>query len=121
MEAGCRSGHFGPLHDSAVHIFTDRAAQGIVECEHALSLDRNLANAHGWVGLAKYYLGRPEETEAHVHEALRLSPRDIFAHRWMCLSASPRWQSTPTLKRLFGCAGASRPTAITPSRISIWR
>ena len=66
-----------------VHIFTDRAAQGIVECEHALSLDRNLANAHGWIGLAKYNLGRPEETEAHIHEALRLSPRDINAHRWM--------------------------------------
>jgi len=66
-----------------VQTSTNRAAQGIAECEHALSLDRNLANAHGWVGLAKYYLGRPEETEAHVHEALRLSPRDIFAHRWM--------------------------------------
>jgi tetratricopeptide (TPR) repeat protein len=42
-----------------------------------------LADAHAWIGLAKYYLGRPEETEAHVHEALRLSPRDIFAFRWM--------------------------------------
>jgi TolB-like protein len=71
------------MYLGAAHIFTDRAAQGIVECEHALSLDRNLANAHGWIGLAKYFLGRPEETEAHVHEALRLSPRDIFAHRWM--------------------------------------
>jgi tetratricopeptide (TPR) repeat protein len=71
------------MYLGAVHIFTDRAAQGIVECEHALSLDRNLANAHGWIGLAKYYLGRSEETEAHVHEALRLSPRDIFAHRWI--------------------------------------
>ena len=71
------------MYLGAVHIFTDRAAQGIVECEHALSLDRNLANAHGWIGLAKYFLGRPEETEAHVHEALRLSPRDIFAYRWM--------------------------------------
>jgi TolB-like protein len=71
------------MYLGAVHIFTDRAAQGIVECEQALSLDRNLANAHGWIGLAKYFLGRPEETEAHVHEALRLSPRDIFAYRWM--------------------------------------
>jgi TolB-like protein/class 3 adenylate cyclase/Flp pilus assembly protein TadD len=76
----CAGAH---MYLGAVHIFTDRAAQGIVECEQALSLDRNLANAHGWIGLAKYFLGRPEETEAHVHEALRLSPRDIFAHRWM--------------------------------------
>ena len=38
---------------------------------------------HGLIGLAKYFLGRGEETEAHIHEALRLSPRDIFAFRWM--------------------------------------
>jgi tetratricopeptide (TPR) repeat protein len=66
-----------------VHIFTNRAARGIAECERALALDRNLANAHGFIGLGKYMLGRSEETEAHVHEALRLSPRDIFAYRWM--------------------------------------
>ena len=65
------------------HIFTDRAAQGVVECEQALLLDRNLANAHGWIAIGKYFLGRAEETEAHVHEALRLSPRDIFVYRWM--------------------------------------
>jgi tetratricopeptide (TPR) repeat protein len=71
------------MYLGVAHIFTYRAAQGIVECEQALSLDQNLANAHGWIGLAKYSLGRAEETEAHVHEALRLSPRDIFAYRWM--------------------------------------
>ena len=32
---------------------------------------------------AKYFLGRGAETEAHVHEALRLSPRDTCAYRWM--------------------------------------
>ena len=35
------------------------------------------------MGLAKFYLGRPAETEAHILDALRLSPRDIFAFRWM--------------------------------------
>jgi TolB-like protein len=65
------------------HIFTDRGAQGIAECEEALSLDRNLASAHGWIGLGKYFLDRAAETEAHVREALRLSPRDVFAYRWM--------------------------------------
>ncbi|RXG89003.1 MULTISPECIES: adenylate/guanylate cyclase domain-containing protein [Bradyrhizobium] len=71
------------LYLGAVYIFTGRAAQGIAECEQALALDRNLANAHGWIGLAKHILDRPGETEGHVHEALRLSPRDVFAHRWM--------------------------------------
>jgi TolB-like protein/Tfp pilus assembly protein PilF len=68
-----------------VYIFTARAAQGIAECKEALSLDRNLADAHACIGLAKYFLGHAEETEAHVYEALRLSPRDIFAYRWMMI------------------------------------
>jgi TolB-like protein/class 3 adenylate cyclase len=67
----------------AVQMFTNRATQGIRECEYALALDRNLADAHGCIGMAKYFVGRAEETEAHIHEALRLSPRDIFAYRWM--------------------------------------
>jgi tetratricopeptide (TPR) repeat protein len=48
-----------------------------------LALDRNLARAHAYIGLAKLILGRGAETEAHVNEALRLSPRDTVAHRWM--------------------------------------
>ncbi|WP_024517951.1 adenylate/guanylate cyclase domain-containing protein [Bradyrhizobium sp. Tv2a-2] len=66
-----------------VYIFTNRAAQGIAECERALALDRNLADAHTAIGIAKYFMGRAAETEGHVLEALRLSPRDVFAHRWM--------------------------------------
>ena len=71
------------MHLGAVHIFAERVTQGVVECEQALSLNRNLANAHGWIGMAKYILCRAAETEAHILEALRLSPRDVFAHRWM--------------------------------------
>lgn len=67
----------------AVQMFTNRATQGIRECEHALALDRNLADAHGCIGMAKYFVGRAEETEAHIHEAFRLSPCDVFAYRWM--------------------------------------
>jgi TolB-like protein/class 3 adenylate cyclase/Flp pilus assembly protein TadD len=77
--------HYAGAHLAlgAVHMFTNRAVQGIRECERALMLDRNLADAHGCIGMAKYFVGRAEETEAHVREALRLSPRDIFANRWM--------------------------------------
>ncbi len=71
------------MYLGVVYIFTFRAAQGIAECERALALDRNLANAHGWIGRGKFHLGRAEETEAHIHEAFRLSPRDTFAYRWM--------------------------------------
>jgi tetratricopeptide (TPR) repeat protein len=75
-----------------VHIFTNREPQGITECNHALSLDRNLADAHGWIGLAKHFLGCSEETEAHVCEALRLSPRDILAYRWMMIAGIAKLQ-----------------------------
>src|SRR6185437_4028694 len=43
-----------------VDILTKRAAKGIAECEHALSLDRNLAQAHAFIGLCKFYIGRDE-------------------------------------------------------------
>jgi tetratricopeptide (TPR) repeat protein len=57
--------------------------RGIAECEQALTLDRNLAYAHAAIGYAKYLLGRAAETEAHISEAFRLSPRDALAHHWM--------------------------------------
>jgi len=66
-----------------VHTFTNRAAEGIAMCEHALALDRNLAAAHAWTGWAQILFGRAEETESHVLEALRLSPRDTDAYNWM--------------------------------------
>ncbi len=66
-----------------VDILTKRAAQGIAECEHALALDRNLAAAHSAIGFGKILIGRAQETEAHIAEALRLSPRDTMAYIWM--------------------------------------
>jgi tetratricopeptide (TPR) repeat protein len=65
-----------------VQIFTKDAAQGIADCEQALALDRNLAGAHALIGYAKVRLGRGAETEAHINEAIRLSPRDTGASRW---------------------------------------
>jgi TolB-like protein len=52
------------------------------EFEFALGLDRNLAVAHGYVGLMKFFLGRSHETRAHVEEAIRLSPRDPLLLHW---------------------------------------
>ena len=40
-----------------IYILTNRAVQGIAECEHALALDRNIARAHGAIGLAKVAYG----------------------------------------------------------------
>jgi TolB-like protein/DNA-binding winged helix-turn-helix (wHTH) protein len=65
-----------------IYIMTNRAIQGIAECEHALALDRNLASAHSSIGFAKVLMGRAVETEGHVLEAFRLSPCDMAASRW---------------------------------------
>ncbi len=65
-----------------VRTYTDRVVQGIRECERALDLDRNLADAQGRIGGAKILLGLAAETETHIHEALRLSPRDTFVYGW---------------------------------------
>jgi TolB-like protein/Flp pilus assembly protein TadD len=75
-----------------VQMHTNRAAQGIAECERALALDRNLAGAPGWIGYAKYLHGCGSETEAHTNEALRLSPRDTFVYRWMMFVGSAKFQ-----------------------------
>jgi TolB-like protein/class 3 adenylate cyclase len=67
----------------AVQIVTDRVLQGIAECQRALELDHNLAAAHALIGHAKHHLGRSAETEAHVNDAVRLSPRDAFLPWWI--------------------------------------
>jgi tetratricopeptide (TPR) repeat protein len=67
----------------AVQVFTKRVAQGIRECERALALDRNLADAHAIIGWARVLIGQGAEAEAHIQDAFRLSPRDTSAFRWM--------------------------------------
>ena len=73
-----------------VYIHTNRPAEGIAKCEHVLRLDRNLAAAHSSIGVAKIFTGRAEETESHVLEALRLSPRDTVAHAWMFVAGAAK-------------------------------
>ena len=57
-----------------VEIFNKRAARGIAECEHALALDRNLVGAHSIIGMGKIFVGRANETEAHVREVPPAQP-----------------------------------------------
>jgi tetratricopeptide (TPR) repeat protein len=65
-----------------IFLFSRRAEPAIAELEQALALDRNLTFAHAQIGLAKAILGRAEETEGHVMEAMRLSPRENGAYVW---------------------------------------
>src|SRR5260370_17015986 len=58
----------GPQHALAhallglIQIQTNRAAQGIAECERALAFDPNLPVAPVWICFPKVYLGRPADT-----------------------------------------------------------
>jgi TolB-like protein/class 3 adenylate cyclase len=76
----------------SVQMATNRAAEGIAECERALTLDRNLAFAHAAIGGAKNFLGRAEETEAHVLESFRLSPHDTYAYLWAYIMGGAKIQ-----------------------------
>ncbi len=80
----------GHMQLGFVEIYTERAAEGIAKCEHALALDRNLAYAHAYIGIGKIFIGRAEETESHIAEALRLSPRDTMANVWMTIAGSAK-------------------------------
>jgi tetratricopeptide (TPR) repeat protein len=62
---------------------TNRAERSIEEFERALAPDPNLAKARAGLGFAHVVIGRAEETEAHVLEALRLSPGDGFVSAWL--------------------------------------
>ncbi|WP_314963902.1 adenylate/guanylate cyclase domain-containing protein [Bradyrhizobium cosmicum] len=74
--------HF--VHANLLHVSgaTERA---LSELEFAIGLDRNLAWAHADAGFMKVLLGRAEEAEASLANAIRLSPRDPGLDRWHAL------------------------------------
>ena len=104
-----------------VDIFTKRAAEGIAECEYALALDRNLANAHSIIGLGEILPVVPMKQR-------RTLPRrcaSVPAIRWLM----PGWvwrarrssNSAVGSKRSRGFDGRSTATEIFPKCISSWR
>jgi tetratricopeptide (TPR) repeat protein len=74
-------------HTNFGHVMgvTNRVEIAMAECKHSLELDPNLAHAHGMMGLHALHLGRGEETEGHIREALRLSPFDVHAFAWFAI------------------------------------
>jgi TolB-like protein/tetratricopeptide (TPR) repeat protein len=65
-----------------IYIGTNRPSLGIAEAERSIVLERNLAPSYAAIGWAKILLGRAEETEQHIAQAFRLSPRDTYAYAW---------------------------------------
>jgi TolB-like protein len=105
---------------ASVQSHTNRAAAAIGECEQALALNPNLADAHGIIGWAKLCTGRGAETETHFKDAFRLSPQDIRAYLWM--------HNIGTAKQVLGADDeavvwlrrALKPIGIIPSGIFRW-
>jgi len=91
LAAGTRAVSLAPEHASAqawlafAEIYNRQAARGIARCEHALQLDRNIAWANAVLGAGKMFVGLSEETEVHIREALRLSPKDASAFLWLAI------------------------------------
>jgi tetratricopeptide (TPR) repeat protein len=105
----------------AFYVSSDRVAQGIAEYHRALELDRNLAWVHANIGQALYMIGRGEETEAQVREALRLSPGIIEYTCGIFLSAAPSCGKALTMRPPLGFGGASKRTATMRMLISYWQ
>ena len=55
------------------------------EIELAISLDPDLPFLHMRAGWITIFLGRAEEAEGHVAEAMRLSPRDPLLGNWYAI------------------------------------
>jgi TolB-like protein len=91
LAAGTKAVSLAPEHAYAQHglasaeIYNRQAARGIARCERVLELDRNIAWAHTQLGIGKIFVGLSEETEAHFREALRLSPKDVYAYLWLAV------------------------------------
>jgi tetratricopeptide (TPR) repeat protein len=62
---------------------TKRIERGVAELKHALQLDPNLAAARAQLSSVQMFIGRAEEADRGLVEALRLSPRDMLVPAWL--------------------------------------
>ena len=69
----------------------------------------------------RYFIGRGEETEAHINEALRLSPRDTNAYTWMAIAGLAKLHLGSDEEAVARLRRASRSTETIRLRISALR
>ena len=72
-----------------------------------------LPHAHSFIGIGKIFIGRAEEAEAHICEALRFSPRDTMAYIWMAIAGVAKLHLGNWEQGSRGFDGRSRPTETT--------
>ena len=106
-----------------VEIWTRRASQGVVEmraCLGTRSKSRPLPISCDRVLGQSFLSAASEETEAHIAEALRLSPRDPGGNVWrpFTLGVAKRRRSAVTSRRSAGFSGRRGGTQIFRMPIS---
>jgi cytochrome c-type biogenesis protein CcmH/NrfG len=100
----------------SIRIHTNRAAEGIAKCEHALVLDRNLADAHVRIGVAKIFTGAARKPKAACLQrcaSAHAIRQPILGWPAQVLQSS---FSAAMRRRRLGCAGPLRLT-----QIILWR
>ncbi len=102
------------MYLGVVQTYTNRAAQGIAECEQALALDRNLADAHGWIGLASFLVVGPLKPRLISMRRSVSLPRIYTPTGGCCFSPMSSCWRTPMPRRSSGCAVVSRRTTTIP-------
>ena len=101
----------GHLWLGLVEMFTKRAARGHRRMRVCAWRWIEISpTPHAVIGFGKILIGRAEETEAHIPEALRLSPRDSLAYVWLALAGVAKLHLAVLSRRLRGVDGRSRPT-----------
>jgi Flp pilus assembly protein TadD len=69
----------------STEVFLGQHDSAVARLRDAVELNPNFTWAHGNVGLALTFAGRPEEAAGPFNEAIRLSPRDPFCFLWLYL------------------------------------
>jgi TolB-like protein/class 3 adenylate cyclase/predicted Zn-dependent protease len=70
-------------HRAQLGMLRRRIPEALIAFDTAITLNPNLAVAHGGTGEAKRRSGHPEETFVHIQKAIRLSPRDPYIWLWL--------------------------------------
>jgi TolB-like protein len=86
----------------SLRMVTNRAAQGIGECERALAIDRNLATAHAWIGYAKLVLGHNDETEGMSSKRCASALATLVQYSGCTSSEPPNFTAAAMRKRSIG-------------------
>jgi DNA-binding SARP family transcriptional activator/TolB-like protein/cytochrome c-type biogenesis protein CcmH/NrfG len=75
-----------------IHRGRGQFEEALAAWRRTLEINPNYPHAHAQIGSTLIFMGRAEETEAHVRQAMRLSPRDPQTPLWLIMLAGAELQ-----------------------------